>query len=68
MSMHESTADSVCLLAVVNTYCASESTNPRELMRLRILLRKKTAVVLISLEISQIGAWKEIFESEVFYR
>lgn len=68
MSVHESTAESVRLLAVTNTYYASESTGPREIPRLRIHFRKKTAGVLISLEIYQIGAWKEIFDSEVFDR
>jgi hypothetical protein len=68
MSGYESTAGSVCLLAVTNTYYASESTDPREILRLRIHFRKKTAVVLISLEISQIGAGKEIFDSEGFDR
>jgi hypothetical protein len=63
--VYESTAKSVCLLAVTNTYYASESTDPREILRLRIHFRKKTAVVLISLEISQIETGKEIFDFEV---
>jgi hypothetical protein len=51
-----------------NSYYASESTDPREILRLRLHFQKKTAVVLISLEISQIVAGKEIFDSEVFDR
>ena len=66
--MYESNAESVCLLAVTNTYCASESTDPREILSLCIQFQKKSAVVLISLEISQIEAGKEIFDSEVFDR
>lgn len=66
--MHEPTAESVCLLAVTNTYYASESTDPREILHPRVHFRKKKAVVLISLEISQIGAEREIFDSEVFDR
>jgi len=68
MSVHESTAESICLLAVTDTYYANESTYPREIPHLHIRFRKKTAGVLISLEIYQIGAGKEIFDSEVFDR
>jgi hypothetical protein len=67
-SVHESTTESVYLLAVTNTYYASERTEPKEILRLCIHFRKKTAVVLISLEIHQIGAGKEIFDSELFDR
>jgi hypothetical protein len=67
-SVRESTAESVCVLSVTNTYYASESTDPREILRHRMHFRKKAAVVLISLEISQIGTGKEIFDSEVFDR
>lgn len=66
--MHESTAEFVCIHTVTNTYYASESTDPREIPRLLIRFRKKTAGVLISLEIYQIGVRKEIFDSEVFDR
>jgi hypothetical protein len=68
MSVRESTAESVCLLYLSNTYYARGGTDAREMPHLRIRFRKKTAGVLISLEIYQIGAEKEIFDSEVFDR
>jgi hypothetical protein len=67
MSGHESTSDSVCLLALIHIMQARARIREKFCVFAYIFKRKK-AVVLISLEISQIGAGKEIFDSEVFDR